>query len=93
MDPQLAVGEADDDSAVVSQPQRVVRCESLTNQPAPEVIGIARPRLQVQQKLELTGTEPDQALERSKQRCGPATKVLFSFDQMRVITSIVFGPM
>ncbi len=93
MDPQLAIGEADDHGAVVGQPQRVVLRETLTDQPASQVIGIAGPRLQLQQKLELIGTEPDQALERSKQRCGPATNVLFSFDQMRVITSIVFGAM
>lgn len=37
--------------------------------------------------------EPDQASERSKQRCGPGTKLPDSLDQMRVVTSIVFGPM
>lgn len=50
-------------------------------------------RLELERELELPAANTDQASERSKQRCGPAKKFLFSSDQIRVVTSIVFAPM
>ena len=48
-----------------------------------------RRRLEIEYKLYLAPGE--KLSQRSKQRCGPATKVLLSSDQIRVVTSIVFS--
>ena len=71
-----------------------VRARKLPNHV--QVFGPAIPprpgrRLEIEYKLYLAAGE--KLSQRSKQRCGPATKVLLSSDQIRVVTSIVFSVM
>ena len=50
-----------------------------------------RQRFKIEQQLNLASRE--KFFQRSKQRCGPATNVRLSSDQIRVVTSMVLSEM
>ena len=91
MDANFRSRVTDNDSPILRQPNRESVVEPKPLKDSSQIVGVARTRLELQRKLKLK-PKSDQAAERSKQRWGPCTKVFLSSDQIRVVTSMVSGP-
>ena len=68
MNSELTIGEAHQNSAVLRQPNGIMRGEAQPHQRSSKVFRCARARIELRRQLKLPRPDTDQSFERSKQR-------------------------